>query len=45
MVFMDGLAQKSKLTKFYYLVIAKVNQDMLDTVSYTHLTLPTIYSV
>jgi hypothetical protein len=30
MVFMDGLAQKSKLTKFYYLVIAKVNQDMLD---------------
>jgi len=27
---MDGLAQKSKLTKFYYLVIAKVNQDMLD---------------
>ena len=30
MVFMDGLAQKSKLTKFYYLVIVKVNQDMLD---------------
>ena len=27
---MDGLAQKSKLTKFYYIVIAKVNQDMLD---------------
>ena len=27
---MDGLAQKGKLTKFYYLVIAKVNQDMLD---------------
>ena len=27
---MDGLAQKSKLTKFYYLVIIKVNQEMLD---------------
>ena len=30
MVFVDGLTQKSKLTKIYYLVIAKVNQDMLD---------------
>lgn len=30
MVFMDGLAKKSKLTKFYYLVIIKVNQEMLD---------------
>lgn len=27
---MDGLAQKSKLIKFYYLVIVKVNQEMLD---------------
>ena len=27
---MVGLAQKSKLTKFYYLVIIKVNQEMLD---------------
>ena len=27
---MDGLEQKSKLTKFYYLVIAKINRDMLD---------------
>ena len=27
---MDGLTQKSKLTKFYYLVIVKVNRDMLD---------------
>lgn len=27
---MDGLVQKNKLTKFYYLVISKVNQDMLD---------------
>ena len=30
MVFVDGLTEKSKLTKIYYLVIAKVNQDMLD---------------
>ena len=30
---MDGLAQKSKLTKFYYIVIIKVNRDMLDNVA------------
>ena len=33
MVFMDGLTQKSKLTKIYYLVIVKVNRDMLDNVA------------
>ena len=33
MVFMDGLTQKSKLTKFYYIVIVKVNPDMLDNVA------------
>ena len=30
---MDGLTQKSKLTKFYYIVIVKVNPDMLDNVA------------
>ncbi len=30
---MDGLTQKSKLTKFYYIVIVKVNRDMLDNVA------------
>ena len=30
MVFVDGLSKKSKLAKFYYLVIVKANQDMPD---------------
>ena len=30
---MDGLTLKSKLTKFYYIVIVKVNRDMLDNVA------------
>ena len=30
---MDGLAQKNKLTNFYYIVIIKVNRDMLDNVA------------
>ena len=33
MVFMEGLTQKSKLTKVYYIVIVKVNPDMLDKVA------------
>ena len=36
MVFVDGLTQKSKLTKFYYLVIVKFNQDMLDNDANLH---------
>ena len=33
---MDGLTQKSKITKFYYLVIVKFNQDMLDNDANLH---------